>query len=66
MKPTTSCTGLDANGLKIGSFFVSFKKVLSMFGMNWIIIPTLINRIAKNNFKMSISKTIDTGYSSAS
>ena len=65
MKPTTSCTGLDANSLKIGTFFVSFKKVLSMFGMNWIIIPMLINRIAKNNFKMSISKTIDTVYSSA-
>ena len=65
MKPTTSCTGLDANSLKIGSFFVSFKKVLSMFGMNWIIIPTLISRIEKNNFKMSISRTIDTIYSSA-
>ena len=65
MKPTTSCTGLDASSLKIGTVFVSFKKVLSMFGMNWIIIPMLINRIAKNNFKMSISKTIDTVYSSA-
>ena len=66
MKPTTSCTGLDANRLKLGTFFVSFKKVLSMFGMNWIIIPTLISRIEKNNFKMSINKTIDTVCSSAS
>ena len=64
MKPTTSCTGLDANSLKIGTFFVSFKKVLSMFGMNWIVIPTLISKIEKNNFKMSISKTNDTVYSS--
>ena len=65
MKPTTSCTGLDANSLKIGTFFVNLKKALPMLGMNWIIIPTLISRIEKNNFKMSISRTIDTVYSSA-